>query len=195
MPVPGQGGLQVMRRSLDTIVPQVSDSSFHRVWLTVSSVSLCPKSSISLLVCQYLIRPREELMRRLDSTVFGENIHRSDQYFYHRIEANLPCPTCHMVPLAHLCATCPGDIAVHVQHSMPLPRRSLGDGSGGKSKHAEPATFDPACESCPTCSGQSVLPAQDPNFHLCGCEIEGRAAAYCVIWDEPMPIIAKVEES
>lgn len=167
---------------------------YCKVWLTFFSASSCPKSSISLHVCYHLIPPREELKRLPDSTIFGENIHRTDQYFYHRIEANLPCPTCHMVPLDNLCATCPGDIAVHVQHSMPLPRGSLGEGSSGKSKHAAPATFDPACEACPTCSGQSVLPAQDPNFHLCGCEIEGRVAAYHVIWDEPMPTIAKVGE-
>jgi hypothetical protein len=141
------------------------------------------------------MRSREELMRRLDSTVFGENIHRTDQYFYHRIEANLPCPTCHTVPLDNLCATCPGDIAVHVQHSMPLPRVSMGEVSSGKPKGVPPPTFDPACESCPTCSGQSVLPAQDPNFHLCGCEIEGREAAYHVVWEEPVPTILKVRES
>jgi hypothetical protein len=35
MPIPGQGGLQVMRRNLDTVVPQVSDSSFIGVWLTL----------------------------------------------------------------------------------------------------------------------------------------------------------------
>jgi hypothetical protein len=28
MPIPGPGGLQVMRRNLDTVVPQVSVSSF-----------------------------------------------------------------------------------------------------------------------------------------------------------------------
>ena len=156
---------------------------------------MCLKFSISLPVCLSLTQCREELIRLLDSTLFRENIRRTDQYFTHRIEANLPCPTCHMVPLENLCATCPGDIAVHVQHKMPLPRSSMGEGSSGKSKNPPPVTFDPACESCPTCSGQSVLPAQDPNFHLCGCEIEGREAAYKVVWDEPVPAIPKVGES
>jgi hypothetical protein len=71
----------------------------------------------------------------------------------------------------------------------------MGDKSSSKSKNVPLATFDPACESCPTCSGQSVLPAQDPNFHLCGCEIEGREAAYRVVWDEPVPTIPKVGQS
>ena len=37
MPIPGQGGLQVMRRNLDTVVPQVSQVtlSICKVWLTV----------------------------------------------------------------------------------------------------------------------------------------------------------------
>ena len=36
MPIPGQGGLQVMRRNLDTVVPQVSQVTFSicKVWLT-----------------------------------------------------------------------------------------------------------------------------------------------------------------
>jgi hypothetical protein len=132
-------------------------------------------------------------MQFADSTVVGENIRRTDEYFYHRIEANLPCPTCHIVPLHNLCTTCPGDTAAHVQHTMPQPTI---DRSSGKSKGPPPpATFDPSCESCPTCSGQSVLPAEDPNHHLCGCEIEGREAAYHVVWDEPVPVVAKAAPS
>jgi len=136
-----------------------------------------------------------ELILNVDSTVFGENIRRTDEYFYHRIEANLPCPTCHKIPLDNLCTNCPGDIAIHVQHSLPQPRPSIGEGSSGRKKGPLPVTFDPSCESCPTCSGQSVLPVQDPNFHLCGCEIEGREAAYHVVWDEPRPVIGKVGET
>ena len=57
MAVPGQGGLQVMRRNLATIVPQVCELAIYEVWLTFFSASLCPKSSISLHVC-HLILPR-----------------------------------------------------------------------------------------------------------------------------------------
>lgn len=131
------------------------------------------------------------LTRRSDSTVFGENIRRTDQYFYHRIEANLPCPTCHIIPLHNLCTTCPGDSASHVQHSKPPPQTAARNGSDSKSKGTSAIPFDPVHESCPTCSGESVLPSEDPNYHLCGCEIEGRKAAYHVVWDEPPPTIAK----
>jgi hypothetical protein len=52
-------------------------------------------------------------------------------------------------------------------------------------------TFDPSYESCPSCSGKSILPGEDPNYHLCGCEIEGREAAYRVIWDEDQIVVDK----
>lgn len=51
--------------------------------------------------------------------------------------------------------------------------------------------FDPVYQSCPACSGKSVLPGEDPNYHLCGCEIEGRKSAYRVIWDEERPVLDK----
>lgn len=123
----------------------------------------------------------------------GENIRRTDEYFYHRIEANLPCPTCNIIPLHNLCTACPPDIASHVQHTMPQSQAFAGGLSKGKGKdkRATPVSFDPSSESCPTCSGKSVLPSQDPMYHLCGCEIEGREAAYRVIWDEPEPAMAK----
>jgi len=41
MPIPGQGGLQVMRRNLDTVVPQVSDSDNNRNFADCSLVRLC----------------------------------------------------------------------------------------------------------------------------------------------------------
>ena len=187
-----------MRRNLDTVVPQVSDVSMVQ-WKTRLTLSQCVFVSevLNLPSCTSLSRSltNQKLMRFTDSAVFGENIRRTDEYFYHRIEANLPCPNCHKIPLDNLCTTCPGGGAVHVQHMLPLPRSLTGESSGGKSKSAPPTTvFDPATESCPTCSGQSVLPAEDPNYHLCGCEIEGRAAAYHVVWDETREPIRKAEE-
>jgi hypothetical protein len=181
-----------MRRNLEVVVPQVSDTPIVRSRLTRVSASLCPRSSIYPLVSHHLTRQREKLMSLPDSTVFGENIRGTNGSLYHGIEASLPCPNCHIVPLHNLCTTCPGDIAVHVQHSMPLPRNTRGEKSSGKTECVLPTPFDPSCESCPTCSGQSVLPSEDPNYHLCGCEIEGREDSYHVIWDEPVPTIAKV---
>lgn len=140
-------------------------------------------------------RNRHKLIRHKDSTVFGENIRRTDEYFYHRIEANLPCPTCNTIPLHNLCTDCPGDIASHVQHSMPPPLAFAGEGSNGSNgsakKRPRPISFDPSRESCPTCSGKSVLPGEDPNYHLCGCEIEGRDAAYHFVWDEAGSTVVK----
>jgi hypothetical protein len=127
----------------------------------------------------------------VDSTAFGENIRRTDQYIYHRIEANLPCPTCHTIPLHNMCTACPRDTVPHVQHSKPKPQTiSVKDSKTTKSR-TEPVHFDPLLESCPTCSGESILPTEDPNYHLCGCEIEGREAAYRVTWDEARPAFAK----
>ena len=154
-------------------------------------MSLYPRSSTFHHVRYHFIHEGRELIHHLDSTVFGENIRRTDEYFYHRIEANLPCHTCHIIPLHNLCTTCPADIAVHVQHSMPLSQAFSGRDSKGKAEGDPSMKFDPTCESCPTCSGKSVLPSEDPKYHLCGCEIEGREAAYHVVWDEIRPNIVK----
>lgn len=78
---------------------------------------------------------------------------------------------------------------------MPQPLAFTGESSSGSNgsgkKKAQPISFDPSRESCPTCSGKSVLPSEDPNYHLCGCEIEGRDAAYQVTWDEAGSTVAK----